>query len=204
MDTSNDNSLTLQSYQNKTQEYIDGTPPADDTLKAWIDDCLGLIPKHGQILEIGSGFGRDAEYIKQRGFDIECSDAVPNFVEALKSRGFKTRLLNVLEDNIEGTYDMVFADAVLLHFTPEEAAQVTRKIYSALNNAGIFALRVKRGDGAAWSDAKLGEPRYFCYWQPESLKEMLGRCGFECLNMAAHHTDHNNADWIGVIARKIS
>jgi len=204
MNAQNDNATTLQSYQNKTHEYIERTPPVDDALKEWIDGCLNLIPKDGRILEIGSGFGRDAEYIKQRGFDIECSDAVPNFVETLKGKGLKVRTLNVLTDPISGTYDMVFADAVLLHFSPEEAAMVAKKIQATLNDKGIFALRTKRGEGGSWTDAKLGEPRYFYLWQPEALKEMLASCGFEWLDMAENHTSHNNADWIGIIARKAS
>jgi len=199
----NDNDITLQSYQNKTQAYIDGTPPVDDALKAWIDECLKMISAHGKILEIGSGFGRDAEYIQQRGYDIECSDAVPNFVEELRRKGFKARMLNVLNGEIDGMYDMVFADAVLLHFSPEQAADVARKIHAALNDNGLFALRVKKGDGATWTDAKLGEPRYFYYWQPDDLREMLADCGFKWQDMAESHTSHNNADWMGVIVRKL-
>ena len=200
--TQNDNRRTLQSYQDKTQEYIEGTPPVDDALKAWIDECLKLIPQDGKILEVGSGFGRDAEHIQQKGFDIECSDAVPNFVELLQKKGFRARLLNLLTDDLGTGYDMVFADAVLLHFNPEEAAKVTNKIYAALNAEGIFALRMKKGGGGAWTAAKLGEPRYFYYWQPEALKSMLADCGFEWLNMAENYTNHNDADWMGVIARK--
>jgi len=199
----NNNTLTLQSYQNKTQAYIDGTPAADDVLKVWIDECLELLPKNAKIFEIGSGFGRDAEYITQKGFDIECSDAVPNFVSLLRTKGYTARTLNVLTDDIDGSYDMVFADAVLLHFTPEEAAIATKKIHAALTDDGIFALRVKRGDGPTWTDAKLGEPRYFYLWQPEDLRQLLHSCGFEWLGFSENHTSHNNADWIGVIARKI-
>ena len=198
----NDNTRTLQSYQDKTQEYIEGTPPVDEALKAWIDECLKLIPKNGKILEVGSGFGRDAEYIQQKGFDIECSDAVPNFVELLQKKGFKARLLNLLTDNLSAGYHMIFADAVLLHFSPQEAAKVTKKIHTALNANGIFALRMKKGDGGAWTDAKLGEPRYFYYWQPEALRKMLADCRFEWLDMAENYTSHNDADWIGIIARK--
>ena len=121
MYTQNDNSLTLQSYQDKTQEYVEGTPPIDDAIRTWLNTSLELIPKDGKILEVGSGFGRGAEYVREQGFDIECSDAVPNFVELLQSKGFNTRLLDLLKDQLGGSYDMVFADAVLLHFTPEES-----------------------------------------------------------------------------------
>lgn len=202
MYTQNDNSLTLQSYQDKTQEYVKGTPPIDDAIRTWLNTSLGLIPKDGKILEVGSGFGRDAEYVREQGFDIECSDAVPNFVELLQSKGFNTRLLDLLKDQLGGSYDMVLADAVLLHFTPEESALVARKIHEALIPGGIFALRMKQGDGAVWTEEKLGEPRYFYYWNADELKSMLTACGFEWLGMTESFTGHNNASWMHIILRK--
>lgn len=202
MNNENDNARTLQSYQEKTQEYVEGTPPIDDTIKSWLDESLALIPKDGKILEVGSGFGRDAEYIREKGFEIECSDAVPNFVELLQEKGFATRTLDLLNDEIDGSYDMVLADAVLLHFTPEESESVTRKVHKALNPGGIFALRMKRGNGPVWTEEKLGEPRYFYYWQPDDLKKMLEGCGFEWLSMTESFTGHNRASWMHVIARK--
>jgi len=204
MNQQNDNSRTLQSYQDKTQEYVDGTPPIDDTIRTWLDSSLTLTPKDGKILEVGSGFGRDAEYIREQGFDIECSDAVPNFVELLQKKGFKTRLLDLLKDEVDDGYNMVLADAVLLHFTPEESEVVARKIHQALSKDGIFALRMKQGDGAVWTEEKLGEPRYFYYWKAEELKGMLTNCGFEWLSMTESFTGHNNASWMHIILRKAS
>lgn len=202
MDNQNDNSRTLQSYQDKTQEYVDGTPQIDDVIKEWLDNSLALIPKDGKILEVGSGFGRDAEYVSDKGFDIECSDAVPNFVELLQKKGFKTRSLDLLKDEIGSDYSMILADAVLLHFTPKESELVARKIYKALNSDGIFALRMKQGDGAIWTEEKLGEPRYFYYWKADELKSMLTVCGFEWLSMTESFTGHNKASWMHIIARK--
>lgn len=198
----NNNELTLKAYQDKTQEYIEGTPPIDATIKEWLDTSLELVPKDGKILEVGSGFGRDAEYVREKGFDIECSDAVPNFVELLQNKGFNTRPLDLLNDEIGEDYDMVLADAVLLHFTPEESAAVIRKIHNALNSNGIFALRMKRGDGPVWSQEKLGEPRYFYYWQPDELKDVLEKQGFEWQSMTESYTGHNKANWMHIIARK--
>ncbi|HSW99751.1 MAG TPA: class I SAM-dependent methyltransferase [Patescibacteria group bacterium] len=199
----NDNALTLQSYQDKAQEYVDGTPPIDDTIKAWLDTSLSLIPANGKILEVGSGFGRDADYVQQKGFDIECSDAVPNFVNMLQEKGFKAHRLDLLADNDFGNdYDMILADAVLLHFTPEQATAVTQKIHRALTDNGIFALRMKQGDGPVWSEEKLGEPRYFYYWKIEDLKNMLIDCRFQWISMTESYTSHNNANWLHIVLRK--
>lgn len=203
-DQKSDNARTLQSYQDKTQEYIEGTPPVDDTIKAWIDLSLSYIPSSGKILEVGSGFGRDAEYVQQSGYSIECSDAVPNFVNLLQKKGFKTRLLDLLRDDLGSDYDMILADAVLLHFTPEECSEVTEKIHTALNDRGILALRMKQGNGPMWSNEKIGESRYFYYWQLDELKKLLNDNGFEWLKVTESHTSHNNAIWMHIIVRKIS
>jgi SAM-dependent methyltransferase len=197
-----DNKRTLQAYQDKTQEYIQATPPLDDTTKAWLDKSLGLIPADGKILEVGSGFGRDAEYIQQQGFHVECSDAVPNFVDLLRQKGFEARRLDLLTDDLGSGYDLVVADAVLLHFTPEESGAVTRKVREALNDGGVFALRMKRGNGPKWTEEKLGEPRYFYYWQPHDLQGLLGKNGFTWLEMLESYTSHNKANWMHIVAQK--
>lgn len=85
----NDNSRTLQSYQHKTQEYVEGTPPIDDTIRSWLDGALELLQK----------------------------------------KGFKTHSLDLLHDGVPGGYGMVLADAVLLHFTPDECLAVARKVH---------------------------------------------------------------------------
>lgn len=201
--TENNNELTLQSYQAKTDEYIESTPPIDNVIKEWLDQALSSIPREGTVLEVGSGFGRDAEYIREKGFEVECSDAVPNFVEVLQKKGFKARLLNVITDEFGNKYDMILADAVLLHFTPEESASVMDKVYGTLPGKGIFALRMKKGNGPVWSREKLGEPRYFHYWQENDLKELLTDHGFEWLSMTESYTAHNDTNWMHIITRKV-
>lgn len=201
-DATNSNDLTLDSYDAKTREYEEGTPPRSAGVTAWLDESLGHIPNGGKVLELGSAFGRDAEYIQGKGFQITCSDAVPNFVKLLKDKGFDARLLNALKNDMGSGYDMVFANAVLLHFTHEQTAKVLDKVHAALNNNGIFAFSVKRGDGDKWTEEKLGAPRYFYYWQPEPLKKLVAKHGFEWLSMSEGHSAHNNADWLRIIARK--
>ena len=196
------NDLTLASYEAKVQAYIEGTPPVDEELTSWTDQALSNIPKDGKILELGSGFGRDAEYIQQKGYRIECTDAVESFVTLLQEKGFGARMLNALKDDMGSGYDMVFADAVLLHFTPEETTLVLDKIHTALKDDGIFALRMKKGNGPAWTEEKLGAPRYFYYWQPEELKKLMTSHGFEWLSLSENYTGHNKASWMVIIAKK--
>lgn len=201
-DEQNDNQQTLQSYQDKTQEYIERTPIDDPTITKWLDEALALMSVPGIILEVGSGFGRDAEYVRSKGYEIECSDAVPNFVELLRDKGFNARMLNLLTDEIGGSYDMIIANAVLLHFNPEETKAVSSKIYDALTDEGVFAVRMKAGSGPHWSDEKLDAPRYFYYWQQEDLKTLFQECGFDWISVRNSYTAHNNATWMDIILKK--
>lgn len=68
----------------------------------------------------------------------------------------------------------------------------------------MFAFTVKQGEGSGWSEEKLGAPRYFNYWKPDPLKELLEATGFNEveINDGNQGHSHSNAKWIHVISRK--
>lgn len=48
------NKKTIDSYENKINEYIEGTPKeVTGSLKLWIDKTLSTISKNAKIIEIG-------------------------------------------------------------------------------------------------------------------------------------------------------
>jgi predicted house-cleaning noncanonical NTP pyrophosphatase (MazG superfamily) len=192
------NSVTLQAYERNVQAYVAGTPQdVTGVMQVWIDQTLSLVSKSGLIFEIGSGFGRDAKYMQSAGYQVEVSDATQGFVDLLREQGWPVGQFNVLKDQFTKKYDLIFANAVLLHFTPAELVEVLVKISQSLNPKGVLAFSLKLGDGTGWSEHKLNAPRFFCYWQPESITKLLGECGFE--------VEFLNSDveqkWLYIIAR---
>lgn len=203
MNAQDANDTTLKTYSDKLQVYVDGTPQKiNDAEYPWIDRALSLIPWQGKILEIGSGAGRNAAHITEHGYDLECTEAVPEFVEIMKQKGLSARVLNILTEEIGAVYDMVFANGVLVHFTPEQSQQVFAKVHDALNAGGIFALSVKMGSGGKWTEEKLGAPRYFYYRQPDELRQLAELSGFEWLSMDVGETSLKNASWLYIILRR--
>ncbi len=95
-------------------------------------------------------------------------------------------------------YHMVLALACLLHLAGDQFADLVARVHAALPSDGRFAFTVKDGDGEAWSSAKLGVPRYFCYWRADALREVLERNGFEPRITALPTTGD---PFLGVIAR---
>lgn len=193
------NAVTLQSYEACIRNYIEGTPSElCDHLKDWIHLVLSKISLNAQIIEIGSAFGRDSAYMESLGFKVEKTDATEAFVSYLQERGSVARKFNILSDSFNAQYDLIFANAVFLHFTPQEFNGVLQKIHAHLKNEGILAFSVKKGEGEEWSTAKLGQPRYFCYWSKEKLKQKLESFGFQVISIVEAEP------WIYVVSSSLN
>lgn len=195
------NRKTLASYDATIQAYIDGTAQVvSGAAKDWIDTAIADLPESPRVLELGSAFGRDAAYMAALGVEPECTDAVPGFVDHLRHKGFNARLLNILTDDVDNGYDLIIANAVLLHFTLEEFRLVLRKLKAALAEGGRLAFSLKAGEGEEWSDAKIGAPRFFRYWQPVAVRDELRQTGFTACTVELAHTERKHGDWLFVIA----
>lgn len=201
---SESNKKTIESYENHVQEYINGTPQeVTGAVKNWIDFSLDGLPSEARIIEVGSAFGRDAEYIENLGYSVERTDATSGFVDYLKHNGKDARVFNALTDIFPEKYDLIFADAVLLHFNRNETSDVIAKVYSALNDNGRFSFSLKLGEGEAWTEDKLGAPRYFCYWTKEQITHLLYSSGFQNANIEDFdNSGRNNAKWLHIVAYK--
>lgn len=196
------NQQTIQSYEGHVQEYISGTPQeVSGVVKDWLDEAVTGLPKDARILELGSATGRDAVYLQNLGYAVDCTDATQAFVDLLNQKGFTARKLNAITDDLGGPYDFVLANAVLLHFTREEMKQVLHKVLAVLNKDGRFAFTLKQGDGEGWSEEKLGAPRFFCYWAEGQIREYMKEAGFTNIRVAGGKAT-TNALWLQVVARK--
>jgi len=174
-----ENERTLQAYVDNIDKFVELTPKdmIGDT-KTWIDRTLSLIDADADILELGSGFGRDAHYMRERGFTVACSDAVLGFVKILSEAGFDARPLDVVKDEFGNGHDLVYANAIFEHLTRNQLDAVFKKVHRSLNESGYFAFSVRQGTGEVWSDEKLEAPRYFCLWEASNMSKLLTANGF--------------------------
>jgi SAM-dependent methyltransferase len=88
----------------------------------------------------------------------------------------------------------VWANASLLHLSPEEAAAALREVRRVLGARGLLHVAVKAGDGAEWETRRYGAPRWFQYWSADGLDALLTALGFEILDSWANSTPR--ADWL--------
>jgi SAM-dependent methyltransferase len=187
------NAITLQTYEQRAGTFRTSIPrDSNDNLISLVDAAL---PAGGLLLELGSGTGRDAAELERRGHQVRRTDATPAFVEMMRADGFKADLLNALTDDYGGPYDLVFADAVFLHFTADQLAQVLAKCADA---APLLAFTTREGEGIEWSNRFLDLPRQFTLWEEGPLRALLADTGWRVQELERGET--RAGGWFHVLA----
>ena len=189
--------ITLASYQTAADLYVERTPgPSRNTVSTFLDRIVESVPG-GEVLELGSGPGRDARYLEERGLRVQRSDATRAFVERMRRDGHSALLLDARSDDLGGPWDAVLASAVLLHLDRTDFERVISRTRAALRPDGILAVTLKEGDGEAWSEVKLEQPRWFVYWREPQLRTLLERHGWRILSL--EHRPTPGDTWLELI-----
>lgn len=197
------NQKTITAYNSSAEEYITHTPNTRNVdILNWIARSVQSFHPTAKILEIGSATGVDAAILENMGFDVEKTDAAESFVSILQKKDPSARLFNILTDPIQGNYDLVFANAVFLHFTQEEMELSISKVYSSLNNEGVLAFTLKEGDGELWQENKNMPPRFFRYWRKDPIVQLLQFTGFADIDAQVVSSGEHSSTWIMIIAKK--
>ncbi|MCZ8136357.1 MAG: class I SAM-dependent methyltransferase [Porphyrobacter sp.] len=167
-----------------------------------LDAFLDRLPPGGAVLELGSGGGRDAARIRERGFAVDATDAVPALVtRANQAFALGARVMAFHELEGEAAYAGVWAHASLLHCPRAALPDVLARIHRALVPGGWHFASFKLGDGEGRD--LLG--RLHNFPPAEWLVAAYEAAGFA---IAAQETyvgqasDGTQRDWIDLTVRK--
>lgn len=169
--------VTIDSYDTAADRYRATEGLRDAALLGFLARFARSVAP-GPVLELGSGTGRDAAELERLGVEVVRTDATPAFVDAFRAAGQDARRLDARHDDLGGPYAGVVALATLLHLTRTECQAFLHRAVRAVVVGGQLACTLKEGDGEAWSDAKLGLPRYFVYWREDAVRTALATAGW--------------------------
>ena len=119
------------------------------------------IPKETEILEIGCGEGRDARVVLDEGYNLLATDISSEAISYCKCRfpryADRFEVLDCLNGDFNGTFDMIYAVAVLhMLVEDEDRKRFYRFIREHLSDNGI-ALVCSMGDGESEFSTKADE-----------------------------------------------
>lgn len=137
----------------------------------------------GKVLDLGSGPGRDAVLLNQRGLAVTCLDASQTMAEMSRKIGFDSVVADMesipFQDNC---FDGVWAYTSLLHVPKSDFFKSVREIKRVLKNQGVFALGMIEGDAEGYRiGSSVDSPRWFSFYKKEEIKNILEDSGFEMI-----------------------
>jgi predicted TPR repeat methyltransferase len=193
--------MTLASYDLAIDAYLSASPgtPSEEYLQ-FRRAVVAALPPNARMLELGSGPGHDAVFFESVGVDVHRTDGAKSFIDRLHANGFQAKLLDITTDEFGGPFDVVFANAVLLHLTTPQFDLALARAGRAVTSNGVLAFTVKEGDGDAWSLAKLAQPRYFNYWREPELRSRLVAAGWQPTSV--ENVQGRLEEWLHVICRR--
>tara|TARA_B100000780_G_C21122099_1_gene454608 strand:- start:2370 stop:2987 length:618 start_codon:yes stop_codon:yes gene_type:complete len=145
-------------YETNAEQYFSSTRKID--MREIYSRFLKFVPEGGEILDAGSGSGRDTLAFLESGYKVDAFDASQALCElSTKLTGVKTRLLTFQNFSSSKKYDGIWACASLLHVPKNELSQVVFELIESLKAGGVFYFSFKHGnqerlskDGRTFSD----------------------------------------------------
>jgi SAM-dependent methyltransferase len=194
------NDLTINYYNEKTQDFIDSTVNVDFT--ATQDKFINKLQTGCHILDFGCGSGRDSKYFNDKGFQVTAIDGsieLCKFASELTGLEVKQMYFQDLCD-VE-VYDAIWACSSILHLPYSDLKDVMLKMIVALKQDGIIYTSFKYGNfegmrnGRYFTDMDNAKFDDFISQYPNITVEELWVTGDV-------RPGRSNEQWLNVILRK--
>lgn len=196
------NGRTVAAYENYARRYAANvSPQPSDSGASALRRLAEVLPAGGRVLEIGSGPGWDADFLEGLGVRVRRTDVTAAFRDFQTERGRQVDALDVLENEIDETYEGILMLCVLQHFERAELDAVLQKLVNALRHDGAILLSHPVGEDECWEHTASGDYRVV-RWSGAALDDRLRRSGVRAV--WDHREDGEEGPWRAVLARKVS
>ncbi|MFZ0074959.1 MAG: class I SAM-dependent methyltransferase [Exiguobacterium undae] len=131
-------------YEDRTKRIPFFVDKPDENLVAYVEQTQLPLTR---VLELGSGPGRNALYLAERGSQVDAIDLAQSSIDWANERANERQLDvrfrqgNLFELSIEdGAYDFVYDSGCFHHIAPHRRHDYIRVVTDALRPGGCFAL----------------------------------------------------------------
>jgi SAM-dependent methyltransferase len=193
---------TIETYEQTADLYNSLYPDVNrDNIDFFIDKLNG-----DNILDIGCGSGRDAEYFVSKEFNVIGIDLSDRFIEISTAKVPKAQFVKMDMRNINfpvNSFDGIWSMASLLHIPKIDSQSTIIQLREILKTNGIIYISVKLGEGEKFvkRDRYKGLEKFFAFYTESEISDLLEKCGFEIIKSSLYKVPEQDT-WIDVFAVK--
>jgi SAM-dependent methyltransferase len=169
-------------YDEQTKEFWSNFPRAD------IASFVSALPGPN-VLNLGSGPGRDAILLRNAGLNVACIDGSVEMVRHTNALGFESRLaefesLTYPNDSFDG----VWAYTSLFHIPKIEMLVILKRVHAWLKPKGCLFQGMFEGDFEGQSEIKYmpNAPRYIRLYSETELIDCVEQSGFRIIRITRY------------------
>lgn len=174
---------TIKAYNQLAQAYDEETVDFWKTFpRSFLEAFVNASGPN--ILNIGSGPGRDARLLQSAGKNVVCLDASQAMIDMCQARGLVTVLgdFNHLPFD-DASFDGAWAYTSLVHIPKAQIDEPLREIHRILKPNGVFAIGNHEGDFEGYKESSaITLPRWFSYYQKDELVKIITKHGFSLIH----------------------
>ncbi len=168
-------------------------------------DLLALVRPRAALLDLGSGAGQDARFLRAKHYRVVGLDRTRPLL--LHARRRSRRLPLVLGDMRAlpfrpASFDAIWAAASLIHLLKPEARRLLRTLRTFVPPGGLLAATVAQGRHVGFLRAGWIPGRYFARWKKAELARAVRRAGWTVLHLEAVTNRERKGRWLNLIAQR--
>lgn len=160
------------------------------------------LPAKARVLDLGCGPGSDTAHFRRAqfvAFGLDRSIGMLTQAQAHVGASFAQADMRQIP-LAAACLDAVWMQASLLHLPRSDAPRALAEVERVLRPGGWLYLSVKQGDGEETLSNLGNQPRYFVYYQPRQVQQLVTGAGLRVPDQWLNETPQVN--WIGLIAVK--
>lgn len=154
--------------------------------KMIFDKVIDLIPKNGNVLDLGCGNGYPYDYyFCSKGFNLLGVDFCKKHIDEAKNRNVSGSYLvgDIETYKIDKKYDLIMMLFSLLHLPREQHGKILQNIYNHLNDKGVFILTLRDEDAGIikYKDNFCNQEMMWSYYDYKTYIDILSKIGFKVI-----------------------
>jgi ubiquinone/menaquinone biosynthesis C-methylase UbiE len=172
--------ITSATYDQIAADYASrAAGAAPETLAIIRERFVALLAPGARVLDVGCGPGWEAARLRDlglRAYGLDRSRGMLAEARALRVPLLlgDMRALPLPAHSLDG----LWVCASFLHIPKRDGSAVLREFSRTLRPGGALYIGVKEGDGERWVEQRDGHRRFFAFYRPDELDELLAAHSF--------------------------